>query len=82
MHIYLLKEIYQLINDSAADGAAANKTDKKVIFKNCALFTNCISKINNSQIANTENIDIVMSMYNLIEYSNKYSYIWKSMEIS
>ena len=78
----MLKEIYQLINDSAADGAAANKTDKKAIFKNCALFTNCISKINNTQIANTENIDIVMSMYNLIEYSNKYSYIWKSMEIS
>ena len=82
MYIYLLKEIYQLITDSAADGAAANNTDKKVIFKNCALFTNCISKINNTQIANTEDIDIVMPMYNLIEYSDNYSYIWKSMEIS
>ena len=65
MHIYLLKEIWQLIN-SAADGAAANNTNKKEIFKNCAQFTNCISKINNIQIENVEYIDIVMPMYNLI----------------
>ena len=37
------------VNNTAADGAAANNTDKKVIFKNCAPFTNCISKINNTQ---------------------------------
>ena len=46
---------------------------KKVIFKNCAPFTNCISKINNTQIDNVEYIDIVMPMYNLIEYSDSYS---------
>ena len=46
---------------------------KKVIFKNCAPFTNCISKINNTQIDNAEYIDIVMPMYNLIEYSDNYS---------
>ena len=46
---------------------------KKVIFKNCALFTNCISKINNTQIDNAEYIDIVMPMYNLTEYSDNYS---------
>ena len=46
---------------------------KKVIFKNCALFTSCISKINNPQIDNAEYIDIVMPMYNLIEYSDNYS---------
>ena len=73
MYIYLLKEIYQLINDSAADGAAANNTDKKVIFKNCAPFTNCISKINNTDIDNAKYIDIVMPMCNLIEYSDNYS---------
>ena len=38
------------VNNTAAAGAAANNTNKKVIFKNCALFTNCISKINNTQI--------------------------------
>ena len=46
---------------------------KKVIFNNCAPFTNCISKINNSQIDNAQYIDIVMPMYNLIEYSDIYS---------
>ena len=61
------------VNNTAADDAAANNTNKKVIFKNCALFTNCISKINNTQIDNAEYIDIVMPMYNLIEYSDNYS---------
>ena len=54
------------VNNTATDGAAANNTNKKVIFKNCAPFTNCISKINNTQIDNAEYIDIVMPMYNLI----------------
>ena len=42
-------------------------------FKNCAQFTDCISEINNTQIVNTKDIDIVMPMYNLIEFSNNYS---------
>ena len=50
------------VNNTAAAGAAANNSNKKVIFKNCAPFTNCISKINNAQIDNAEYIDIVMSM--------------------
>ena len=61
------------VNNTAATGAAANNTNKKVIFKNCAPFTNCISKIKNTQIDNAEYIDIVMPMYNLIEYSDNYS---------
>ena len=61
------------VNNTAADGAAANNTNKKVIFKNCAPFTSCISKTNNTQIDNAEYIDIVMPMYSLIEYSNNYS---------
>ena len=44
-----------------------------MIIKNCAPFTNCISKINNTQIDNAEYIDIVMLMYSLIEYSDNYS---------
>ena len=43
------------------------------MFKNCAPFTNCRSKINNTQIDNAEYVDIVMSMHNLIEYSDNYS---------
>ena len=38
-------------------------------FKNSALFTNCISKINNVLIENAEDLDLVMPMYNLREYS-------------
>ena len=61
------------VNDNADDDAAVNNINKRVIFENCALFTNCISKINNTQIDNAEYIDIVMLMYNLIEYSDDYS---------
>ena len=60
-------------NITVNNTAAANNTNKKVMFKNCAPFTNCMSKINNTQIDNTEYIDIVIPMYNLIEYSDNYS---------
>ena len=46
---------------------------KKIIFKNCAPITNYISEINNTQIDNAKDIDIVMPVYNLIEYSDNYS---------
>ena len=58
----------------AGDDAAARQADGRdnlVAFKNCARFTNCISEINNTQIDNAK--DIVMPMYNLIEYSDNYS---------
>ena len=61
------------VNNTAAAGAAVNNINKKVIFKNCVPFTNCISEINNTQIDNAKDIDIVMPMYNLIEYSDNYA---------
>ena len=61
------------VNNTAAQGAAANNINKKVIFKNCVPFTNCISEINNTQVDNAKDIDIAMSMYNLIEYSDNYA---------
>ena len=76
---YILVKGYISVNNTAADGAAANNTNKKVIFKNCAPFTNCISKINNEQIDNAEYIDIVMPMYILIEYSDNYSKTFGSL---
>ena len=57
----------------SVNNTAANNTNKKVIFKNCDPFTDCIGKINNTQMNNAEYIDIVMPMYNLIEYSDNYS---------
>ena len=61
------------VNNTAAAGAAVNNGDKKVIFKNGAPFINCISEINNTQVYNAKDIDIVMPMYNLIEYSDNYA---------
>ena len=49
------------------------KQMKGVTFKNCAPFTNCISETNNTQVDNAKDIDIVMPMYNLIEYSDNYA---------
>ena len=71
---YILVKGNITVNNTAADSAAANNTNKKVIYKNCALLTNCISEINNNtQEDNAKNIVIVMPMYNLIEYSDNYS---------
>ena len=69
---YILAKGNIAVNNTGTAEAPINR-DKKVIFKNCAPFTNCISKINNTQIDNAEYIDIVMPMYNLIEYSDNYS---------
>ena len=68
----LVKGTISVTNTAAAD-AAANNINKKVIFKNSAPFTNCISEINNMQIDNAKDIDIVMPMYNLMEYSDNYA---------
>ena len=46
---------------------------KKIIFKNCAPFTNCINEINNTKINNASDINMVIAMYSLIECSNNYS---------
>ena len=51
---YILVKGNISVNNTAAEGAAANNASKKVIFKNCASFTNCISKINNTQIDNAD----------------------------
>ena len=70
---YILVKGNITVNNTAAEGAAANNTNKKVIFTNCVPFTNCINKINNTQVDNSGYIDIVMLMYNLIENSDNYS---------
>ena len=49
-----------------------NAYDKKLAFKNNAPFTSCISKIDNTLTDNAEDLDIVMPMYNLIEYSKNH----------
>ena len=56
----------------AAAGATVNNTNKKVIFKNCVPFTNCITEVNNTQVDDAQKIDIVMPTYNFVEYSDAY----------
>ena len=48
------------------------KRNKATAFKNNAPFINCILKIDCTKIDNAEDLDIVMPMYNLIEYSKSY----------
>ena len=55
-------------------GTKANPNSRKSItIKKFAPFTDCISRINNTQINNAKDTDVVMPMYNLIEYNNSYS---------
>ena len=78
---YILVKGTITIHERGADVAArqADERNKGVSFKNCAPFINCISEINNTQIDNAKNIDIVMPMYNLIEYSHNYAKISGSL---
>ena len=65
-----------IVITGAGDAAAARQVDerdKEVTFKNCAPFIKCISRTNNIDIDNAHDMDIVMPMYNLIEYSDNYS---------
>ena len=59
-----------------AEAIAADRNNKQAIFKNCTLFTGCI---NNTQVDNAKDLDVVMSMYNLIGYSDNYSKISGSL---
>ena len=51
----------------------ANIRNKKLTFTNNAAFRSCISKTNNTFAENVDNFDILMPMYNLLEYSDNYS---------
>ena len=49
-----------------------DKKDRKLILKNNAPFVSCITRINNELIEYADDLDIVMHMYNLLEYSKNY----------
>ena len=69
---------FEAPNNTAANATATNTTnddafgEKKLIFKNNAPFINCTLKINGVKIDNAEDLDVVMPMYNLLEYSKNY----------
>ena len=58
-------------NDDAA--RRLDERNKEAIFKNCTSFSDCTSEINNTQIDNPKYINVVMSMCNLIDYSDNQS---------
>ena len=66
-YAYIVMEGYTIVTEP--DNAKRNKS---VAFKNNAPFINCISKINGVKIDNAEDLDVVMPMYNLLEYSKNY----------
>ena len=49
----------------AQEGNNPNNANKEVVFKNCALFTDCISEIKNTQIYSAKYINVIMLMYNV-----------------
>ena len=60
--------------------------EKKLVFKNNAPFISCITKINGIKIDNAEDLDVVMPMYNLLEYSKNYKKttgsLWNLIEMN
>ena len=54
-----------------------HERNKGVIFENCVSFTKCITKVNDTEIDNAQ--DIVMPMYNFIEYSKNYTNTWGTL---
>ena len=63
-------EAYILVDGTIRATNAVNAT--KLALKNCAPFTKCNLEINDEHVDTAENLDIVMPMYNLIEYSDNY----------
>ena len=70
--VYIFVKGIITASNKAAAGTAINNTNEKVMFKNCAPFTDCITEINNTQVDEDKKTDTVMPIYNLIEYSDAY----------
>ena len=56
-----------------------DERNKRVMFKNCVTFSDCISEINNTQIDNVKFTDVVLPMHNLVEYNDNYSKTSRSL---
>ena len=69
-NIYDYNDAYILVR---GDITVTEAPETQVAFKNWAQFTKCITGIYETTVDNAENLDLVMSMYNLIEYSSNYS---------
>ena len=61
------------IMNTLAFSGTSNNTNKNVVLENCAPFTNSISRTDNTQVADAQNIGVIMLMHNIIEYRNNCS---------
>ena len=64
-------DTYVLVTRDITVTAVAVNTN--VAFKNCAPFTRCVTHINDEYVETVDNLDIIMPMYNLLEYSDNYA---------
>ena len=75
---YILVKRNITVQNKEAAGHLANNASKMIISKNCSPFNSFISRTNNTQVDDAHDTDVVMLMYNLIEYSDNY---WKTSAI-
>ena len=70
----LVKEIIILAGEGLSKPSkVAEKNIEQVLFKNCVPFTDSICKVNNMQANNAKDLDVIIPMYNLLEYSDSYT---------
>ena len=72
-------DAYIVVKGNIVNNTENAKRNKSVAFKNNAPFINCISKTNGRLIDNTEDLDVVMPMYNLLECSKNYRKTTRSL---
>ena len=72
---YILVKVTITVTTPGANNGANNIRDKKnraLILKNNVPFVSCITRINSELVEDADDLDIVMPMYNLLEYSKNY----------
>ena len=69
---YILVNSMITVTANAGANNIRDKKDRKLILRNNTLFVSCITRINNELIEDTDDLDIVMTMYNLLEYIKNY----------
>ena len=85
LRLCINSDAYKLVKETvtdeniAATGADVNSKNKKVIFKNCAPFTDCVSEISNKQVENAKDIDVVIPMYKLVECRDNFPKLSRSL---
>ena len=65
---YIFVKGTKTVSGTSAAADPTNNTNLKVITKNCTPLPKCRSEMNDTQIDNARDIDVVILMYNLIEY--------------